>query len=207
MIDGGEHLEGAVMIGRVERERNGTEHKRGRRYRASPHHALMFGAIAATACGCASATDDEPESTTTQEARLATPRPPSGGSPERSVRLRCGHDEQICGDHCANFARDALNCGRCGARCAEGERCAAGRCEEPSAYGSARRPSLDRLGRPLATVGCARGETRCSEGCVDLEQNARACGTCGRICARGSLCASGRCVTREAWLATRAVAR
>lgn len=43
--------------------------------------------------------------------------------------------------------------------------------------------------------GCATGETMCGGGCVDLQRDARNCGTCGRACGEVESCTAGACAS------------
>jgi hypothetical protein len=72
-----------------------------------------------------------------------------------------------------NLQTDNNNCGACGAVCAMGFSCQAGRC----------------------TNGCATGQIQCSGACVDTSTDSANCGGCGMACPTGQTCQSGACAT------------
>jgi hypothetical protein len=78
-----------------------------------------------------------------------------------------------CGNGCANIATDAANCGVCGARCPQGDRCVDGAC---------------------SSTGCPAGQTECGGLCVTLETNPLNCGACNQGCSPPEGCAGGACV-------------
>ena len=43
--------------------------------------------------------------------------------------------------------------------------------------------------------GCSTGETMCGGGCVDLQRDARNCGSCGRACGEVEACTDGACAS------------
>lgn len=46
---------------------------------------------------------------------------------------------------------------------------------------------------PLVGLECKPGFTRCDQICVDLQMDPQHCGSCGRECATGAMCAAGSC--------------
>ncbi|MEZ4389845.1 MAG: hypothetical protein R3A48_02020 [Polyangiales bacterium] len=88
---------------------------------------------------------------------------------------RCGPGQVVCGEACASVDVDPSNCGACGARCGDIERCVAGACVATC---------------PSGLVPCeADGGARC----VSLATEAAHCGACGASCAPGEVCSAGRC--------------
>ena len=45
-------------------------------------------------------------------------------------------------------------------------------------------------------LSCPASETMCSDSCVDLQTDARNCGSCGHACGGGQSCVNGSCQTR-----------
>src|SRR3954466_9458140 len=77
----------------------------------------------------------------------------------------CQPDTNACGDGCADFTSDRLNCGGCGLACQTSERCQSSQCV------------------------CAEGATRCGGKCVVLATDTQNCGACGAACTPGDVCA------------------
>jgi hypothetical protein len=86
-----------------------------------------------------------------------------------------------CGGKCVNLESDSDNCGACGAVCAPGQPCSAGKC----------------------ACLCAVHETDCPSAaepcdCTDTMTDPRHCGTCGTACLPGQLCFNGACMPLDA---------
>ncbi len=86
-------------------------------------------------------------------------------------KLFCPVDKELCGGKCVDLKNDPQNCGQCGKKCGQGEKCAGGVCKKSC-------PS------PLAD---------CGGKCVDLKNDPQNCGQCGKKCPRGKMCAGGVC--------------
>jgi len=78
-----------------------------------------------------------------------------------------GHD--CCGGACVNMSFDPLNCGSCGTRCSDLERCVTAACE------------------------CAEGLIDCGTGCIDTQVDPENCGACAAPCAPQATCLGGSC--------------
>jgi hypothetical protein len=101
------------------------------------------------------------------------PLTPQGGA-------GCGAGLTNCGGVCVDLVNDRLNCGACGAACAELVNCWESNCggipDDPP---------------PLA---CGAGLTECNNACVDLANDVRNCGICGLVCGPADICSMGQCV-------------
>jgi len=64
---------------------------------------------------------------------------------------------------------DPLNCGSCGTRCSDLERCVTAACE------------------------CAEGLIDCGTGCIDTQVDPENCGACAAPCAPQATCLGGSC--------------
>ncbi|MCA3016379.1 MAG: hypothetical protein INH41_28685 [Myxococcaceae bacterium] len=97
----------------------------------------------------------------------------------------CAGDPPIpcteCAGQCVDLRTDASNCGQCGTRCANGQVCAAGKCE----------------------VRCPSGLLLCDGACVDRQNDPRHCGGCNLPCDATKFCARGVCEPTEACRAPR----
>ncbi len=76
-----------------------------------------------------------------------------------------------CGGSCVDVRSDVGNCGACGTKCADGQVCAAGKCE----------------------LRCPAGLTQCDAGCFDRMNDPRHCGGCGMACSATNYCSAGSC--------------
>ena len=114
--------------------------------------------------------DDGGPSDTSPEDVPAPDASPTDGGPGD---VGCAAGESSCasdgGTLCAALDRDPAHCGACGVACTGGALCTAGVC------------------------GCAAGEARCGERCVDTSVDREQCGACGMACAPQAFCAQGRC--------------
>jgi hypothetical protein len=113
---------------------------------------VILAIFAAAACSVANSPEE------VQPALVAAS---GGGSGELTD---CADGHALCGDACVDIESDAAHCGSCGAACADGEVCAAGKCVSE------------------AGGACAMGQTRCSGTCLDLQADAANCGACGNAC-------------------------
>lgn len=146
----------------------------------------------------------------------------SGGSAGCSVA-----GQKLCGTTCVDPQSDNANCGECGAKCDSGQRCSKGSCVcdktscpggccmgtfciDPDAQSGAAcgKPGTACLDCPSQST-CVAGDCVCDDKytmcpgtntCSDLQNDKDHCGTCAQSCADG--CATGRCFTRLASLAT-----
>jgi hypothetical protein len=48
------------------------------------------------------------------------------------------------------------------------------------------------------SASCPTGQTRCANGCVDLQTASNNCGACGNTCSNGTVCSAGSCVCQGA---------
>jgi hypothetical protein len=53
--------------------------------------------------------------------------------------------------------------------------------------------------RSFRTLTCLTGRTACGDKCVFLSSDENNCGACGKRCAQGQVCVSGRCVFPSKW--------
>jgi len=74
-----------------------------------------------------------------------------------------------------NLQTNAQHCNACGAACAAGFVCQAGRCVCDS------------------NSDCASGQSCCNGACVDTRTSTTHCGGCGTVCGSGQSCCSGSC--------------
>lgn len=106
----------------------------------------------------------------------ADPLTPAGGAPPAG----CAEGLTDCGGVCVDLVNDRLNCGACGAACAELVNCWESNCggvpDDPA---------------PLA---CGAGLTDCGGVCVDLASDEGNCGICGLVCPATDACTVGQCV-------------
>ncbi len=126
---------------------------------------------------------------------------------------RC-RGEQVCCPNvgCSIVNRDPLNCGSCGAPCGQGEGCTDGHCtcaREVADEGPVCAPGQACCGAPLVCrlvddPQCACGDSICGPGdsccsiggvetCISTTTDSEHCGGCGRVCADGERCETGRC--------------
>jgi len=82
-----------------------------------------------------------------------------------------------CGCTCRDLQTDQANCGICGAACAPGQVCQAGRCASAG----------------CGTLSCSAGLCVCEGRCTDFQTDTFHCGRCGQRCAAGEYCLRGRC--------------
>lgn len=92
----------------------------------------------------------------------------------------CPRGQLCCSDRCIDVLSDRLNCGTCGLRCGDGQRCTAGRCEA--------------VGCGFGGV-CPTGSACCGDECTELSSDVGNCGRCGQVCRVGQECTAGRCAT------------
>ena len=85
--------------------------------------------------------------------------------------LSCQSGLTDCSGTCVNLQTDHYNCGKCAAKCAAGQLCAAGSCK----------------------LSCPSGQTPCGGVCVNTQTDSANCGTCGTTCPAGLSCAGGTC--------------
>jgi hypothetical protein len=106
------------------------------------------------------------------------------------VDIVCPTGRSVCNDQCADINTDVYNCGACGRRCSvEGRQiCAAGSCACPTGLGSCSAP-VDSPGTAGATLLATRSV------CVDFMTDRNNCGDCGTVCASGTTCRAGACLT------------
>jgi hypothetical protein len=116
---------------------------------------------------------------------------------------------------CADFKVDALNCGGCGLKCADGRECKDGLCVAPAGSiecngvvmdGSFNENNCGACGKKCKAlckdskcVPCDKGESVCetqvgTHVCRDLKTDTGSCGTCFHECPDGWDCRKGRCV-------------
>jgi hypothetical protein len=93
----------------------------------------------------------------------------SDGVPPKDSGTTCAAPQTSCGGVCVNLQTDAMNCGKCGNKCAVA--CSSGMC--------------------VAT--CPMGTTNCGGSCVDTKVDPNNCGTCGKVCGNGQTCVAGAC--------------
>jgi hypothetical protein len=96
---------------------------------------------------------------------------------------RCAPGQLECNGTCLSVAIDPANCGACGRRCADIERCVEGAC---------------RVSCPGSQIACPvpvgdSGVT--SPVCVSLDTDRNQCGACGTRCGAGQVCSNGMCTT------------
>lgn len=89
---------------------------------------------------------------------------------------------------------DAVNCGRCGARCPSG-RCSGGTCVSPCIVGCP--AGMVCVDAGTACGPCEAPTVACGSTCANLQTDARNCGACGNVCPSPSgatvRCVSGTC--------------
>ena len=101
----------------------------------------------------------------------------------------CGAGLTSCGAagaplECADLRVNTLHCGACGVHCCGvSDRCVAGVC-------TSRCPTLmvSCPASPAVDAGCVPTQ------CIDTSVDDLNCGACGRACADGTGCVSGRCI-------------
>ncbi|MBI5514748.1 MAG: hypothetical protein HY909_13315, partial [Deltaproteobacteria bacterium] len=108
--------------------------------------------------------------------------PPSGGDASMDTTPTCTSAQLLCGATCASVMTDSLNCGACGRRCADSERCMAGACQ-----------TVCPAGQQACTSGADGGQGGAV--CALLSTDRNHCGTCGRRCGPGEVCSTGACQT------------
>ncbi len=100
--------------------------------------------------------------------------------------IGCPSTQVVCGDACANLARDAKNCGACGHACPLGASCFAGVCNAASACDAGTTLCPDGQCRDTCgTQGCTSPLTSCGGACVDTSADPLHCGGCGTACPAG----------------------
>jgi hypothetical protein len=92
----------------------------------------------------------------------------------------CARGQLCCDSRCIDVLSDRVNCGACGLRCGDTQRCTAGRCESPGCGDGG---------------ACAAGSVCCVDRCADLQTDPTNCGACGLTCRAGQECAAGLCTT------------
>jgi hypothetical protein len=120
-----------------------------------------------------------------------------------------------CDGKCSDPKLDDLNCGGCGAACANGTACANAVCVPTMCGTSACNPGqvcVQQACTDKACVGvvCAPGEScaagacvcnpglsTCGGACVDTQTDNANCGLCGHACAMGTTCALGSCFSSQ----------
>jgi peroxiredoxin len=129
-----------------------------------------------------------------------------------AAALVCPPGRVNCGGVCADLNSDPHNCGACGRACPPGQICEppSGRvganvlieskngmcrpCTAPNTICSA--TAVTAISRPL-TIPSLGTETKQLPGgsvsCVDLRNDPRNCGACGKTCPAGETCANGTC--------------
>ena len=135
--------------------------------------------------------------------------------------VACKEGETVCSGKCAVLARDAKNCGACGAKCAPplqaSATCSEGRCDyvcddgfedcdgtcstwkamPPIAAAADPLPSSSGRDRHLRARPMRRalhdGFTACGGECVDVTNDPEHCGGCGLRCPLGKVCSAGSC--------------
>ena len=122
----------------------------------------------------------------------------------------CCNFASSCGSLCFNLKTDANNCGSCGTRCSESQRCSSGacvtceadrlHCKDQCADGQSDPFNCGACGNVCkGSQACVKGAcapcdgTVCSNACVELRTDRNNCGACGNICATGQCCNSGVC--------------
>lgn len=83
-----------------------------------------------------------------------------------------GMDKKSCDGACVDLRTDNENCGECGNRCKDGEKCKSGACR----------------------ISCPEGQIICGSACADLTNDINHCGECGHACKDGEKCDAGECV-------------
>jgi hypothetical protein len=129
----------------------------------------------------------------------------SGGSAGQCLAL--------CDGVCTDTSTDALHCGSCDNRCADGQVCAQGSCATlcfDTCDGQCVDLDVDPNHCGACNVVCNAGEvcsdglcgsscsnslTACSGSCVNLEFDPNHCGGCNVVCAAPALCSVGSCGT------------
>jgi hypothetical protein len=135
------------------------------------------------------------------------------------VGATCADGYTRCGRMCVDVSSDAFNCGTCGNQCGLGIVCVASSCMStrdaaidsghdggPHDAGvdaapvdaeiDSSRPDASRDAAPRedgAVTGCALGELRCDDTCVDPSSDSAHCGHCTNACDPGEVCAGGTC--------------
>jgi len=128
----------------------------------------------------------------------------------------CSPGQTLCSGACVELQRDPLHCGACGAACASGEVCDAGRCALRCPTGQAvcagvcRDTAVDRAHCGACGTACAEGEVcdrgacrlscgaglaACGGACRNLQSDPAHCGACSLACAAGQSCVAGACVS------------
>jgi Stigma-specific protein, Stig1 len=116
-------------------------------------------------------------------------------------------------EHCTTFLDDESNCGGCGRKCLDGERCTDGMCgcpkDEIRCNGKCTAVKVDDDNCGSCGTSCGEfcengkcghcksiGRTSCGKGagCADLMNDESDCGKCGHQCPDGFACQRGRCV-------------
>ncbi|MGH3264334.1 MAG: hypothetical protein ACRDNS_20330, partial [Trebonia sp.] len=69
----------------------------------------------------------------------------------------------------------------------------AGCTQVPCSAGETCVTSASATSRPYCKRECPDGQTKCQDGCTDLQSDPKNCGTCGHVCVGGSHCANGHC--------------
>ncbi|MSP63045.1 MAG: hypothetical protein EXR72_22455 [Myxococcales bacterium] len=96
----------------------------------------------------------------------------ASGCSDPPVLPKCAPSQIDCPGACVDPLTDAVNCGGCNIKCANGESCIAGKC---------------------ASAACSPPTTKCATGCANLMTDAKNCGECGKACPEGEGCVDGKC--------------
>ena len=136
-----------------------------------------------------------------------------GGATCSSGSCKCPGSRKACGGVCLNTAIDPNHCGACNNKCPTGQRCEAGKCTVCSApatqcgstccpstlscCGSTNKTCVD-LKNNYKNCGacgksCKNSERCCGSGCIDILTDNKNCGACGNVCKTGTTCCNGTC--------------
>ena len=136
--------------------------------------------------------------------------PPLPGEPRK-----CNSPSIVCGTTCTDITSDSNNCGGCGIKCGQQQKCSSEHCINTNTCNSpltkcgtdctllSQDPfNCGKCNNPCGEYGegcqnsqcvCVPWAISCSGKCVDPSTDSNNCNGCGKMCPLGQLCFNGVC--------------
>ena len=112
--------------------------------------------------------------------------PPGTSQDPATCQCLCPPGQTSCPTGCVDLQSDDANCGACGTVCPSGQSCQSGQClctPVTCPSGATQDPIT-------CQCPCPNGQSDCNGACVDLQNDANNCGSCGHQC---QTCKAGQC--------------